>query len=200
MSDIYNIIKVPDPILKQHAAPVENTGDAVKTQVDRMVRTMYEANGIGLAAPQVGILNRIFVMDVPSNAWKYDGTDRDGVKIVASNYRSGDGEHKEAVGENKIVMINPEIVQQSDEQSLFQEGCLSIPQQFADIVRPARVTVAYIDREGKQQEQSFEGLPAHCVQHEIDHLNGVLFIDYISSLKRNMMIKRVQKLVKQNVL
>ena len=196
MSQIYDIIKVPDPVLKEKSAPLESLNDAVHSQITRMIDTMYDANGIGLAAPQVGILNRIFVMDVPVGGWRYDGEDG-GVKVIESVYRSGNGDEADMREQNPLVMVNPEIVHASDEQSVFQEGCLSIPQQYADVVRPAIVTVSYIDADGQRQEQQFEGLPSHCVQHEIDHLDGVLFIDYLSTLKRNMMIKRVAKMVKQ---
>jgi peptide deformylase len=199
MSNLYDIVMVPDPVLKRKAAAVEDMSGALTSQIDRMIDTMYDAPGIGLAAPQVGILNRVFVMDVPDDGWIYSG-EHDGAMIIESQYRSGEDEGLDTQSKTPLVMINPEVVQESDKRSVFQEGCLSIPQQYADVVRPASVTVQYIDRNGDKQEQSFEGLPAHCVQHEIDHLDGVLFIDYLSSLKRNMMIKRVSKLVKQNII
>ena len=197
MSDLYNIVLVPDAVLKEKSTPLEEVNDAVRSQIDRMFKTMYEAPGIGLAANQVGITNRIFVMDVPDDGWEYGEKLSDGVLPVESVYRSGKDSEATEIRFNPLVMINPEILEESDTRSVFQEGCLSIPEQFVDIVRPAQVRVRYIDYDGKQQERVFEGLPSHCVQHEIDHLNGILFVDYLSSLKRNMMIKKVAKIKKQ---
>lgn len=199
MSDLYNIVLVPDPVLKAEAEALGGVNDAVRKQMDRMLATMYDAPGIGLAANQIGILNRVLVMDVPDDAWRYAGDD-DGILLIESGYRSGEEEGVAERKPNPIVMANPEILFESDTQSVFEEGCLSVPQQFAEIVRPSKVRVRYLDYDGKVQEKEFEGLAAHCVQHEIDHLNGVLFIDYLSSLKRNMMIKKVGKLAKQQVL
>lgn len=172
--DKYDIIKVPDPILKQVARPVEHFDEALQKQIDRMLLTMYEAPGIGLAANQVGLLNRVFVMDI---AQREDGGGRD-----------------------PICMINPEIIWKSEEPSLWDEGCLSIPGQYAEVERPYEVRVSYLDRQGKKQEASFEELGSHCVQHELDHLNGVLFIDHLSSLKRNMILKKVQKQMREKAM
>ena len=141
--DKYQIIKVPDPVLKQVAKEVSKVDDEVRAQMDRMLETMYKAPGIGLAANQVGMLNRVIVMD---------------------------------------------IAQREDDKA-----CLSIPGQYAEVERPLEVRVKYLDYEGKQQEQVFAELGSHCVQHEIDHLNGVLFIDHLSTLKRNMILKRYKK-------
>ncbi len=200
MSDIYDIVLVPDPVLKQRAEEVGGVNDVVKKQMDKMLATMYDAPGIGLAANQVGLLNRIIVMDVAPDGWEYEGED-DGVLLVQSTYRSGkNADEEDSRPKNPIVMANPEIIWESEKQSMFEEGCLSIPQQYAEIIRPAAVKVRYLDYHGKVQEADFEGLPAHCVQHEIDHLNGVLFIDYLSTLKRNMIIKKVAKLTKQHEL
>tara|TARA_R110002124_G_scaffold287216_1_gene471547 strand:- start:236504 stop:237040 length:537 start_codon:yes stop_codon:yes gene_type:complete len=178
MNDIYEVIKVPNPVLKQTALAVEAVDQEIKDQITRMIATMYANSGVGLAANQVGILNRILVMDVTQNA-------------------DGPG--------TPICMVNPEIIWASEERSLYQEGCLSLPQQFADIERPASVRISYLDENGAAQEMLTNAdenlLLNHCVQHEMDHLDGALFSDYLSALKRNMMIKRVQKLEKnQHVL
>ena len=173
MSELYEIVKVPAPVLKQQADVVGQVDDTITTQLNRMLETMYASNGVGLAANQVGILNRVLVMDVTQK--------------------------KDERGK-PIFMVNPEIIWESDERSSYQEGCLSIPQQYADIERPASVRVKYIDEKGQLQEMLTNAeedlMLNHCVQHEIDHLNGRLFVDYLSSIKRNMMIKKVQKLVK----
>lgn len=208
MTNLYEIVKAPDPVLKEVAREVDKIDSAVKDQIDRMVATMYDAPGIGLAANQVGMLNRVIVMDVPEGSWVYTGEDKNGVLQIGSAYRSGDdddgsgadSEEPAAPVRNPVVMINPEIVQASEQRSVFEEGCLSLPGHHADVERPARVSVSYLDGHGEQQALEAEGLLSHCVQHEIDHLNGVLFIDYLSSLKRNMIIRKMQKLKKQSVL
>ena len=166
--DKYQIIKIPDPVLKQMAKEVSKVDDEIRVQMDRMLKAMYEAPGIGLAANQVGMLNRVIVMDI---AQREDDT----------------------ATRKPIVMANPEIIWRSEEPSIWEEGCLSIPGQYAEVERPLEVRVRYLDYEGKQQEQHFEALGSHCVQHEIDHLNGVLFIDHLSTLKRNMILKRYKK-------
>ncbi len=170
--DKYDIIKVPDPVLKATAKAVGTVDDALRKQLDKMLVTMYDAPGIGLAANQVGMLNRVLVMDI--------------------------AQREEIDTRKPIFMINPEIIWTSDEPSLWEEGCLSIPGQYAEVERPLEVRVRYIDYHGKQQEDLFEGLGSHCVQHEIDHLNGVLFIDHISSLKRNMILKKIKKQMKES--
>jgi len=170
--DKYSIITVPDPVLKQVAKPVDRVDEAVRAQMDRMLKTMYEAPGIGLAANQVNLLNRVLVMDI--------------------------AQREEPETRKPIVMANPEIIWASEEPSVWEEGCLSIPGQYADVERPLEVRVRYLDYDNKIQEAVFEGLGSHCVQHEIDHLNGVLFIDHLSSLKRNMLLKRYRKQQKEN--
>lgn len=170
----YEIITIPDPVLKTEAQPVGSVTADIQKQLDAMLQTMYDAPGIGLAANQVGLLNRVIVMDL---------ADRD------------EGEEAEP-----WFMVNPEIIWESEEMSVMQEGCLSIPKQYADVERPAEVRVKYLDYNGKEAEMEASGLLSHCVQHEIDHLNGVLFIDYLSSLKRNMIVKKVDKLKKQGLL
>lgn len=172
--DNYKIINVPDPVLKQTAQVVEKFDDNVRLQMDRMLQTMYDAPGIGLAANQVGLLNRVLVMDL--------------------------ADVKEGEEPTPICMANPQIIYESEQMSVMEEGCLSIPQQYAEVERPAIVRVKYLDYNGQEAELEAEGLLSHCVQHEIDHLNGVLFIDYLSSLKRNMIMKKIDKLKKQNLI
>ncbi len=168
------IIYVPDPVLKEVAQPVGSIDDSIRQQMKDMLQVMYDAPGIGLAANQVGLLNRVLVMDLSNRKEKEDPA--------------------------PICMANPEIVWESEEISVLEEGCLSIPGQHGDVQRPAHVKVEYIDENGQKQLLEASGLLSHCVQHEIDHLNGVLFIDYMSKLKRNIMVRKVQKLVKQQEL
>lgn len=170
----YEIITLPDPVLKQIAQPVQTITADIQKQMDRMLQTMYDAPGIGLAANQVGLLNRVIVMDLSNRE-----------------------EEEEA---HPYFMVNPEVVWESGEMSVLEEGCLSIPKQYGEVERPATVRVKYLDYNGKEAELEASGLLSHCVQHEIDHLNGVLFIDYLSSLKRNMILKKLDKLRKQNLL
>lgn len=174
MSELYEIITVPDAVLKEEAHAVNSITTDIQKQMDKMLATMYDAPGIGLAANQVGLLNRVLVMDLA---------------------RTDDGEEP-----SPIFMANPEIIFESEEMSVMEEGCLSIPKQYAEVERPAQVRVKYVDYNGKEAELEADGLLSHCVQHEIDHLNGVLFIDYLSSLKRNMMLRKLEKLRKQNIL
>jgi peptide deformylase len=162
------IIILPDPILRQVSTGIEQVGDDVRALADDMLATMYDAPGIGLAGIQIGVPKRILVIDL-----------------------SKDGEEKKPQ-----VFINPEILASSDERATYEEGCLSIPDYYAEVERPAGVTVRYVDVEGKQQTIEAEGLLATCLQHEIDHLNGVLFIDHISRLKRDMVIKKFTKAAK----
>ncbi len=170
----YKIVTVPHPALKQKSKAVETVDDTIRKQMDGMLKTMYDAPGIGLAANQVGILNRVLVMDLSKR----------------------DEEEKP----NPICMANPEIIYESDELSLMEEGCLSVPKQYADIERPKIVRVKYLDYNGKEAELEADNLLSHCVQHEIDHLDGILFVDYLSTLKRKMILKRIDKLKKQNLI
>ena len=158
------IILIPDPMLRKVASPVAEITDGTRQLLDDMAETMYDAPGIGLAAPQVNISERIIVMDC------------------------GRDEEPEL-----YKMINPEIVASSQERSVLEEGCLSIPNQTADVERPAHVDVRYLDVDGNEQMLHCEGLLAACVQHEIDHLDGVLFIDHISRLKRDMIVRKALK-------
>lgn len=190
MDDTYPIVKVPDPVLKQTANAVENITADIQTQIKKMVNTMYEGAGIGLAANQVNILNRIFVMDLPQGSWTH-GPVVGGIQTIDAGYRSGEGD-KEAI-KSPRAFINPEVVWQSEQKSVYDEGCLSIPAQYGEVIRPAQVRVKFLDAKGQENEELFDGLDSHCVQHEIDHLDGVLFIDYLSSLKRNMILRKMKK-------
>ncbi|TMV11468.1 peptide deformylase [Arenibacterium halophilum] len=165
-----DILIHPDPRLKKVCAPVPDLSDELRRLADDMLETMYDAPGIGLAAPQIGVLDRLIVLDCV----KEDG-----------------------VPPRPLVMFNPEIIASSDETSVYEEGCLSIPEQYAEVTRPAEVQVRWIDRDGKEQTEGFDGLWATCVQHEIDHLNGKLFIDYIGPMKRQMITRKMQKLKRE---
>jgi peptide deformylase len=159
------LIILPDPILRQVSKPVETIDSSILRLADDMLETMYDAPGIGLAAIQIGVPRRLLVIDLAKE------------------------------GEDKApqVFINPEILTSSDDRSTYEEGCLSIPDYYAEVERPAQVTVRHLDRNGKEILTQAEGLLATCLQHEIDHLNGVLFIDHISRLKREMVIKKFTK-------
>ncbi len=162
------IITVPHPTLKAVASPVSDVDENIRIQMENMLEAMYSSSGIGLAANQVNKLNRVLVMDV---------SDEEGKK-------------------NPVCMANPEIVWHSEETSSMDEGCLSIPGQFALVERPAVIRVEYLDKEGQKQMFEGQGLASHCVQHEIDHLNGILCIDYLSKLKRNIIVRKVEKMKK----
>jgi peptide deformylase len=163
------IVLLPDPILYATSKAVERFDDPLRRFAADMLETMYEAPGIGLAAVQVGEPVRLLVADV-----------------------AGKDEEK-----RPLIIVNPEIVARSDETSVYEEGCLSIPDYYAEVERPASVTVAYQDAHGHRHELVAEGLLATCLQHEIDHLNGVLFIDHISRLKREMVIRKFRKMARE---
>lgn len=192
--EMYDVVKVPDAVLKEKAHIIENIDDDIMTQAMKMVNTMYAAAGIGLAANQVNILNRMFVMDLPENSWRYDGDDN-GILTIDTSYRSGEREDTPPTP-NPQIFINPEVVWESEERSVYDEGCLSLPQQYGEVIRPARVRVKFQNLQGHTLEEEYAGLDSHCVQHEIDHLNGILFIDYLSTLKRNMILRRMKKMNK----
>ena len=160
------IIIEPDPILRQKSQSLEKVDDQLKNLMDDMLETMYDAPGIGLAAVQIGILKRIVVIDVS----------------------------KENEKKNPYFFINPIIKSRSKKTSVYEEGCLSLPGHFAEVERPAECEIDYIDYNGNKKNLKASGILATCVQHEIDHLNGILFIDYLSKLKKDMIIK---KLIKQ---
>ncbi len=190
MTNTYDVILHADPVLKQVANPIGNIDVDIQAQAEKMMHTMYETRGIGLAANQVNILNRMFVMDVDPTCWKYKN-EGDQILQIESAHREGD-----ELTQNPLVMINPEIVKKSEQKSIYLEGCLSIPQQYAEVTRPAHVTVEYIDVNGDKQAMEASGLESHCIQHELDHLDGVLFIDYLSRLKRSTLIRKLEKFKK----
>ncbi|MFO1036457.1 MAG: peptide deformylase [Geminicoccaceae bacterium] len=161
------ILEVPHPMLRQKTTPVGEFDDRLRRLVQDMLDTMYKAPGIGLAGPQVGVLQRIFVMDV-------------------ANKEKGEEPAPRA-------LINPEIVWASPDMVTMEEGCLSLPQQYADVTRPSAVKVTFHDEHGAAQELEGDGLFARCVQHELDHLDGVLFVDHISALRRSMILKKLAK-------
>ena len=165
---ILPIIKAPDPFLKKRCAPVERVDDEIRRVMDDMLETMYAAPGVGLAAPQVGVLKRIIVVDT---------SDREGTR-------------------QPLRMANPEIVAASEEILLREEGCLSFPDQYEEVERPATVRVRYLDHEHENRELDAEGFQAVCVQHEIDHLDGVLLVDHLSSLKRSIILRKMAKMKK----
>ena len=162
---IKNIIIEPDIILRKKSEPVESVNDNLRRLMDDMVETMYEAPGIGLAAVQIGVLKRVIVIDVSKESNKKD----------------------------PLFLINPEIKFMSENKLTYEEGCLSLPGQFAEIERPAECHITYIDYNGKVKELKADGMLSTCVQHEIDHLNGVLFIDYLSKFKKDLIIKKLSK-------
>ncbi len=162
------LIILPDPVLRLVSKPVERVDAALRKLAGDMLDTMYDAPGIGLAAIQIGEPLRMLVIDLA----------------------------KEDETPAPHVFINPEILEVSDQRSVYEEGCLSIPDYYAEVERPATARVKYLDRDGKLQELEAEGLMATCLQHEIDHLNGVLFIDHISKLKRDMVVKKFKKLAR----
>ena len=166
---ILPIVKAPDPVLKKKAAKVAVVDDKVRQLLDDMLATMYDAPGIGLAAPQVAVSERIVVMDI--------------------------GRSEE--NRQPLCMINPEIVWVSDEDNTYEEGCLSVPEHYAEVVRPKAVKVKYLDRDGNATELETDGLLATVIQHELDHLDGILFVDHLSSLKRNMIMRKLLKMKKE---
>jgi peptide deformylase len=165
------LIILPDPLLRQVSQPVERVDSELTQLVDDMLETMYEAPGIGLAAVQVGVPRRLLVIDLA----------------------------KEGEEPAPLVFINPKVIRSSGERSTYEEGCLSIPDYYAEVERPASITVTSLDRTGKEVTTEADGLLATCLQHEIDHLDGVLFIDHISRLKREMVIKRFTKAARQKI-
>ena len=164
------IVEVPDPRLRLVSTPVDTVNDGVRQLVTDMTDTMYAAHGIGLAAIQVGIDKRVVVIDLQAEE------DAEGKPV-----------------RNPLPFINPEIVSVSEELSSYNEGCLSIPEQYAEVERPARCRVRWLDTAGDRQEEELDGLLATCMQHEIDHCDGVLFIDHVSRLKRDMLLKKLAK-------
>jgi len=161
---VLDIILAPDPRLTARCEPVSGIDKPLTQLLDDMLETMYAAPGIGLAAPQVGILKRFFVVDV-----------------------GGEDEKK------PLFLINPEIIESSDTKSVYEEGCLSLPKQFGDVERSDKIRLRYQDRHGEHQNLEADGMLARCVQHEMDHLDGILFVDHLSALKRRMILRRMAK-------
>ena len=164
------IIEVPDPRLRMVSEPVDRVDDALRDLIADMFDTMYDAPGIGLAAIQVGVPKRVIVMDLQEQE------DEEGKPIREPR-----------------VFVNPEILEPAEEHSVYTEGCLSVPDQFADVERPARCRVKWLDEQGAAHDEVFEGLLATCIQHEMDHLEGIVFIDHLSRLKRDMILKKLAK-------
>jgi peptide deformylase len=159
------ILTAPDPRLKKTAQPVAAVDDAVRKLMNDMLETMYKAPGIGLAAPQVGVLQRVIVLDIA----------------------------REDEEPQPLRMANPELTWVSDDDAVYNEGCLSVPDHYADVVRPAAIKVRYLDENNETRELEADGLLATCVQHEIDHLDGILFIDHLTALKRNIILRKLLK-------
>ncbi len=166
------IVEIPDPILRAMSAPVERVDDTLKTLAENMLETMYDAPGIGLAAVQVGVARRLLVIDLQEP--ESDEEDAEPVRCPH-------------------VFVNPEILHASDARKTYNEGCLSIPDQYAEVERPDVVRARWTDLAGRKREGEFGGLMSVCLQHEVDHLNGILFIDYLSRLKRDILVKKVVK-------
>ncbi len=162
---IRKILTEPDPFLRQKSTNVEKVNDEIRLLMDDMVETMYDAPGIGLAAIQIGIPKRVIVIDLSKKDEK----------------------------KNPLYFVNPVILKKSEKDASYEEGCLSVPNQFAEISRPDKCKVKYLDYEGNEKVLEAEGLLATCIQHEMDHLEGILFIDYLSKLKKSMIIKKLSK-------
>jgi peptide deformylase len=171
---ILPIIETPDPLLRQKSTPVEQVTDELRQLIDDMFETMYAAPGIGLAAVQVGVPKRILVIDL----------------------QDPEEEGGEPVRDPR-VFINPEILEASEEVQPYNEGCLSVPEMYAEVVRPARVRARWLDRDGTAYEEELTGFLAVVLQHEMDHLEGILFIDHLSRLKREMILKKLAKYRKE---
>ena len=175
---IRKILTEPNKILREKSLRVENVDKDIQLLMDDMLETLYAAPGIGLAAIQVGVAKRVIVMDI--------SRDKD---------KDKDKEPKK----NPMYFVNPEIVWKSEDKFTYEEGCLSVPNQFAEIDRPKQCHVKHLDYNGHPQELKADGLLATCIQHEIDHLEGILFIDYLSKLKKEMIIKKLSKQTKESV-
>lgn len=171
------LVVAPDPRLKEPSRPVDKVDDSLRRFMDDMLETMYASGGIGLAAVQVGTHKRILVMDIARGSKRYEGSE------------TGKSE--------PLFLVNPEIVWTSDEDNVYEEGCLSFPGQYAEVRRPRLVRVRYLDYHGNEQALEADGLLATCVQHEMDHLNGVVFVDHISRVKRDIIMRRLDKQARQ---
>ena len=162
---IKKILTEPDPFLRQKSEKVENVNEEIRSLMDDMLDTMYDAPGIGLAAIQIGIPKRVIVIDLS----------------------------KEKEKKNPLYLVNPEIITKSNNDTSYEEGCLSVPNQFAEISRPDKCKVKFLDYDGNERILEADGLLATCIQHEMDHLEGILFIDYLSKLKKSMIVKKLSK-------
>lgn len=182
---IREILEVPDPRLKTVSEPVTKFDDELKQLAADMFETMYAAPGIGLAAIQVGVPLRLLVIDLQP--------DDEDAEPVACNH-DGHHHHHQPTKKEPRVFVNPEILDPAEELATYQEGCLSVPDIYADVDRPATCRVRYQDLDGTVHEEAMEGLMATCIQHEMDHLEGILFIDHLSRLKRGMALKKLQKM------
>ncbi len=181
---ILPILEVPDPRLKTVSEPVDEITGETRTLIADMFETMYDAPGIGLAAIQVGVPQRILVIDLQEPA--------------EHDHEHGERcDHDHEPVKDPHVFINPEILEPSETLRTYEEGCLSVPEQFADVERPDSCTARWLDEKGVQHEERLEGLLATCLQHEMDHLEGILFIDHLSRLKRQMVLKKLDKMRKQ---
>jgi peptide deformylase len=167
---ILPIIETPDPVLRQISSPVEEVTDELRRLIDDMFETMYAAPGIGLAAIQVGVPKRLLVIDLQ------EPTEEGGEPV-----------------REPLVFINPEILSASDTLQVYSEGCLSVPEMYAEVERPDHIRARWLDRDGKAHEEELDGLLGICLQHEMDHLEGILFIDHLSRLKRDMILKKLAK-------
>ena len=177
---IQKILTEPNKILREKSLRVENVDKDIQRLMDDMLETLYAAPGIGLAAIQVGVAKRVIVMDISRDRDKDKDKDKEPKK-------------------NPMYFVNPEIVWKSEDKFTYEEGCLSVPNQFAEIDRPKQCHVKYLDYNGQPQELKADGLLSTCIQHEIDHLEGILFIDYLSKLKKEMIIKKLSKQTKESV-
>lgn len=177
------IIIAPDPRLKTKSFLVETVDDSIRELVQDMFETMYYERGIGLAAVQIGVHKQVLVADVDWNGSRYADEEQDEEITIGKQH----------------VLINPQILNNSGDEHTYKEGCLSFPEQFADVVRPSSVRVKFTGLDGKQYETEFDGLLATCIQHEIDHLNGITFVDHISNVKRDMINRKLTKLKKAGV-
>jgi peptide deformylase len=185
---IRTILEIPDPILKQVSARVERFDDELKALVADMFETMYDAPGIGLAAIQLGVPLRVLVIDLQPD-------DPDAEPEVCTAH--GDHHHThQPIKREPRVFINPELLDPSEDFSIYNEGCLSVPEIYAEVERPAAIRARWQDIDGKLHEEEMDGLMATCLQHEMDHLEGILFVDRLSRLKRQMALKKLEKLRK----
>ncbi len=184
---IHKILTEPNKILREKSFRVENVDKDIQRLMDDMLETLYAAPGIGLAAIQVGVAKRVIVMDISRSR-----NDIDRNKDDINN-------DEDKKSKNPMYFVNPEIVWKSEDKFTYEEGCLSVPNQFAEIDRPKQCHIKYLDYNGDPQELKADGLLATCIQHEIDHLEGILFIDYLSKLKKEMIIKKLSKQTKDNI-